>query len=847
MGPRGAQLAAVWKNGSAAAGWFRRSIRYGTVALCALLGVVCVPVVAAGAAVTVRYASPDGSGTACSGSDPCSLAEALAASASTDTVELAAGTYVGHYAIGAGLHDVTVKPETTGSDPVLTGSGTGVVFTVNTGATATLEGVTVTGGAISGARTNYGGGIRVLQSTLILEDSTVSGNTQGGIYVTNATLTVEGSTIASNTAYGGVGGGIYAEVSTLTVDASTVSGNVATTAGGGIAATQSDVTVDASTVSGNDATAIHAFGGGIVIVFHSQLSVDASTIAGNSSADTGGGIESLDSSSVTVESSTVSGNTAVTGGDTYVEGSTFTMAASVVADAAAHGGDCAGGGSFVNAGDNVADETGCGFSATIPTPATLHSVVAPSIDNYLGSLGSHGGSLQTVPLLRTPVPATRVPDPAVGIPTSASLAVGTSAYRPCTSVAENGVSRATPTGCDAGAYELARVVPSSGGQRIFGESAAATAAAELEAAFPASSGRCPGSPGTRPVLLASDAGYADALASAYLASDLRTGTLLTTPGAIPAATLEAIREEGISRVVVVGGSSAVTTAVVDTLEHTRTSRCGGAPSGGTIAVTRIGGADAYATARDLATTPAPSAVGTSDLAGAYGTTNAAGGTGRYNLTAAGGSSAPAPGVALRTAILATGTGFDDAEAAGALSYADHLPLLLTTPKSLAPTAAAAIGVLSISQVVVMGGPLAVSGAVTSQLEALGVSVLRIAGRTASATADELAGAELGATAGGLGFGWRPTGGIVVARGDAWSDALCGAAVAAHGGSGASPEPLLLTQSPTVLGSALKSYLAQVGASGVDRDGHPVASLTVLGGPLAVARSALSSMEAALAR
>ena len=85
-------------------------------------------------------------------------------------------------------------------------------------------------------------------------------------------------------------------------------------------------------------------------------------------------------------------------------------------------------------------------------------------------------------------------------------------------------------------------------QRIYGATADATAATELEHQFPYTTGTCPGTTGTRPVVLATDATYPDALSSAYLARYLGTGTLLTPTESLSAPTLTAIHKEGITTV-----------------------------------------------------------------------------------------------------------------------------------------------------------------------------------------------------------------------------------------------------------------------------------------------------------
>lgn len=378
--------------------------------------------------------------------------------------------------------------------------------------------------------------------------------------------------------------------------------------------------------------------------------------------------------------------------------------------------------------------------------------------------------------------------------------------------------------------------------RIYGATPDATAAAELEHQFPATGGECPGTTGTRAVILATDASYPDALASAYLARYLNTGTLLTPPTSLSSAALAAIHEEGITKVYVVGGSFAISTAVVDQLESTDADICGGGTATPkSIVVTRIAGSTQYDTAEKIAEIPPASNVGAASFSGAYAGTNSAGGAGRYNDTAGLASAEPSGTAPLPTAIVATGKGYQDAEAASTMAYAERFPILLTTPTTLASQASSAIGALGIKQVIVIGGPYAVANSVVNSLEHLGVPVLRIAGLTYSGTSTELADFET--ASGGGGLGWTGTGSVTVARGNGFTDGLAGAVVAADGPLSGSPEPLVLTLNPTSAGSALNSFLHAAGTAGLD--GVKVSHFTILGGPFAITQATINTMGADL--
>lgn len=418
--------------------------------------------------------------------------------------------------------------------------------------------------------------------------------------------------------------------------------------------------------------------------------------------------------------------------------------------------------------------------------------------------------------------------------------VGCSINRPGTYTLEASVPESSPDrpGTSAAVeatWVVAPVHRSPALRRIYGATADATAAAELESAF---AGTCPGTTGDRPVVLATDQAFPDALASAYLAKELGTGTLLTPGGSLSSPTRAALQQEGITHVYIVGGPLAISTAVANALKVTPAYQCGTTtPTGSDLQVTRVAGVTATTTAAQVALVPGRSFVGTADLAGAYG------GGGRDNVTA--GTSSPAPSAtgSLRTAIVASGRQFQDAEAGAVLSYAADLPVLLTTPQALPSATKLAIGSLGIQQVVLLGGQLAVSTLVLSDLEAQGVSVLRVAGQEFTGTAVELASLETASTAAHLGFGWGAgrVAGLAVARGDGFQDGLAGPVVAAHGLNGSGPVPLLLAKSPTVLGPALEAFVRQAGRQGIGSPPGRVAFLLVLGGPEALSPSVVQTM------
>ena len=381
-----------------------------------------------------------------------------------------------------------------------------------------------------------------------------------------------------------------------------------------------------------------------------------------------------------------------------------------------------------------------------------------------------------------------------------------------------------------------------GVNRIYGQTADGTAAAELANAF---TGGCPT---TKNVVLATDQNFPDALSASYLASKLGTGVLLTPTNALAAETVTALRVGGINHVYIVGGPLAVSETVVAALQAEPVYNCGGTvpvtnPTTGAQVletVTQVYGQTQYDTAQTVAQYFG-SSVGTGSFNGAYPTSTT--GTSAYNTTSGlSGTLAPASATPSATAILATGQTFPDAMTASAMSYARQWPILLTQQASLSPQASAAITDLGIKQVIVMGGPIAVSDTVLSQLGTLGVSIIRIAGTDYTDTAQLLAQFELSTTlvsgqATGLGWAVGHAYSVNVSRGDFFADALAGSALA-----GLAHAPIVLTFDPNTLGTGIPAlFTAEHGLTAPNQ----VNNITVLGGPIAVTPATVSAVLASI--
>ena len=333
----------------------------------------------------------------------------------------------------------------------------------------------------------------------------------------------------------------------------------------------------------------------------------------------------------------------------------------------------------------------------------------------------------------------------------------------------------TVAGCNSPTFITyglsAFVVGTAPSGAIYGQSAVATAAAEFEAAFVSTSPTISCS-NNGAAILATAADPYDALSASYLEGQLHTGVLTNLPsaaGTIDPSVLAALKEAGVSRIYVVGGPLAVTPAEIAALQGTTAYACGGlAPSGGNLSVIQ---------AATTGNTPDQTAA----LIDSYVTGNGAGGlNGANNLPSlssafasastydqtTGNASAAAPATVSGTAIVASNTDWQDADAISAVAYAYHLPVVLTSATALTATAESELVKLGYDQVIVVGGQLAVTPAVVSAIQAIDVtaggvstpiSVLRIAGPDASGTSADIAMLEAKV------LGWHQTN-LYVAQG-----------------------------------------------------------------------------------
>ncbi len=369
-------------------------------------------------------------------------------------------------------------------------------------------------------------------------------------------------------------------------------------------------------------------------------------------------------------------------------------------------------------------------------------------------------------------------------------------------------------------------------------------------------------------VLVTNGSYQDALSASYLAGKLGTGILTTLTASVSTDALNALRVDGVTEVFVVGGPLVVSPADITQLQNTPAYSCGGLAQRTTVngqpidlVVQQIFGQTADATAADVATFSGVTALpgsppGTAQFQAAY--------SGAYNDTtgSSGSGYSTAPDHAVTTAVLATDQSFQDAASASAIAYNSAFPLLLTPQGSLGPDAAAALTNDGIQQVIVMGGPVAISDNVLTQIEAMGISVLRIAGQDFTDTSQLLAQFELSSVvpvtqphAGQkLGLDYGPVYGsgayLIVARGDYYTDGIVASLV-----SGRFHTPIVLTWDPNNEGNPsgtnyLGKFLTSIGQGpygadlGTPTDGT-MNNLFIVGGPFAISNALETALGTSL--
>ena len=289
----------------------------------------------------------------------------------------------------------------------------------------------------------------------------------------------------------------------------------------------------------------------------------------------------------------------------------------------------------------------------------------------------------------------------------------------------------------------------------------ATAAAVSAATF---------APDVPAAYLATGATFPDALAAGPTAARAGGPVLLTAGGALPAVTAGELARVRPQRIYVLGGSGAVSNAVLEALRPYATS--------GTV--TRIGGADRYATAAAASASSFPTGV--------------------------------------PVAYVATGATFPDALAGGVAAGRGGGPILLVARDTLPPATATELTRLQPGRIVVIGGSGAVSDSVLNALRSRTTgTVTRLAGADRYATAVAISQATTGADTDGT---------VYIATGSSFPDGLAGTPAAIRAGAP------LLTLPGNSLPAAVAAELVRL---------NP-ARVVVLGGPGAISDSVVAAVR-----
>lgn len=270
-----------------------------------------------------------------------------------------------------------------------------------------------------------------------------------------------------------------------------------------------------------------------------------------------------------------------------------------------------------------------------------------------------------------------------------------------------------------------------------------------------------GSEGSEYVLISTARDFPDALGGSALSGLLGAPVLLTEPTGLPASVAtEIVDNLGATRVIILGGTGAVSTTVQTQLEALD----------GVISVERISGSNRYVTAENVAKRVLE------ELA-----------------------ALPEPPVEY-TALIATGENFPDALAASSFASWGAFPFFLVHPGTNPAALATTLTDAGIDQVAILGGYGAVPLSIEEAIEDAGIVVAdRFAGENRYDTAALLAD-TFAFNVGGV-FSE-----VAVTTGLNFPDALAGGAALGQWGV-----PILLTR-PTALEAPARDFLATWGTS-----------------------------------
>jgi fibronectin-binding autotransporter adhesin len=249
-----------------------------------------------------------------------SLRAALGSAVAGETIKFAASAY-GTIMLSSGPLEITssVAIEGPGASKVaINGSNAHQDLVAEAGVTATISGLTITGGEASDTYLYYDGGGVYNKGTLTINNCVISGNAAqvGGGIANDGSLTINNCSVSDNT--GDYGAGISNNAgAVMNISNSTISNNSANLSygfAGGIN-NLATATITGSLVSSNSAS----IGGGIYsgdVFGPAALTITNSVVRDNSGPDDGGGID------IQSLSSTVSSTEATIAGSTFANNTT---------------------------------------------------------------------------------------------------------------------------------------------------------------------------------------------------------------------------------------------------------------------------------------------------------------------------------------------------------------------------------------------------------------------------------------------------------------------------------------------------------------------------------------------
>jgi parallel beta-helix repeat protein len=360
------------------------------------------------ASIALLQGTPGGAGI--------SLREAVIAANNTagdDIIQLVAGstyplnvfTTTGEDAAAQGDLDIlnngsiTIQLVSAGANAVIDGNATDQVLHILTGASLTLNNITVQNG-----RSLTSGAGLLNAGTCTLNNSTVTGNIIPAIAVSaygagifndgtsGAVCTINNSILSDNDNFDSFGGAmVNFNGGTINLNNSTVSGNHGLNSGGAICNFNSIFNVNNSTFSGNETGAGAGFGGAIDNYGAASVTtIKNSTISGNTASGSGGGIYTNINSTMTMTNCTVTNNTATggSGGGIFINGGTTVNLGNSIVSANI--------GTNPNISGTVASQGNNMINNVTGTAGTVGSdITGGGVTVNLGALANNGGNTQT--------------------------------------------------------------------------------------------------------------------------------------------------------------------------------------------------------------------------------------------------------------------------------------------------------------------------------------------------------------------------------------------------------------------------------------------------------------------